>query len=87
MPFDRKVLFCAGVLALAMSSPGLVQAMPAKAEQPSPPTIDTNGDGAPDAWDRDGDGKPDAWDSNADGKPDKFDNDNDGKPDEAPPPR
>ena len=53
------------------------------------PTIDTNGDGKPDAWDRNGDGKPDAWDTNGDGKPDVFDNDQDGKPDatDQPPPQ
>ncbi len=46
-----------------------------------PPTIDSNGDGKPDAWDRDGNNKADAWDTNGDAKPDLFDNDGDGKPD------
>lgn len=57
---------------------------PASAEVPvPPPTLDSNGDGKPDAWDRDGNGTADAWDSNGDGKPDQFDNDGDGKPDAA----
>ena len=51
-----------------------------KAEIP-PPTIDSNGDGQPDAWDRDANGVPDAWDTNADGQPDELDNNGDGKPD------
>ena len=45
------------------------------------PTIDTDGDGAMDAWDRSGDGQPDAWDSDGDGEPDRFDDNGDGKPD------
>jgi hypothetical protein len=49
------------------------------------PTIDTNGDGKPDAWDRDGDGRADAWDRDGDGKPDTIDEDGDGKPDPAQP--
>ena len=52
----------------------------AMSEVPAP-TIDTNGDGTPDAWDRSGDGAPDAWDTDADGKPDLLDDDGDGKPD------
>ncbi len=47
----------------------------------SPPTMDTNEDGKPDAWDRDANGVPDAWDTNGDGKPDVMDDDGDGKPD------
>lgn len=82
----RRILLTIGATALTLSLGGLAQAMPAKAEQPSPPTIDSNGDGSPDAWDRDSDGKPDAWDSNGDGKPDLFDNDKDGKPDKTSPP-
>lgn len=55
---------------------------PASAEEPvPPPTIDSNGDGKPDAWDRDGNGAADAWDTNGDAKPDLFDNNGDGKPD------
>ena len=52
------------------------------------PTIDTNGDGKPDAWDRDANGVADAWDIDGDGKPDLLDNDGDGRPDgeKAPPP-
>ena len=34
------------------------------------PTIDTDGDGLPDAWDEDGDGQPDLLDDNGDGKAD-----------------
>jgi len=52
-----------------------------------PPTIDTNGDGIPDAWDRDGDGRADAWDVDGDNLPDKFDNDGDGIPDEKKSPK
>jgi len=52
-----------------------------KLQEIPPPTIDTDGDGKPDAWDRDGDGAPDAWDTNGDGRPDQLDNDGDGKPD------
>jgi hypothetical protein len=47
-----------------------------------PPTMDTNGDGRPDAWDRDSNGVADAWDTNNDDKPDALDNNGDGKPDE-----
>ena len=54
----------------------------ADSKMPSlPPTLDTDGNGKPDAWDRDQDGKPDAWDTNGDGKPDQFDDNADGKPD------
>lgn len=56
---------------------------PAKAGASPAATLDTNGDGKPDAWDRDGNGTPDAWDTNADGKPDAYDNNGDGKPDPA----
>jgi hypothetical protein len=59
-------------------------AAPEKPAVPAP-TIDTNGDGKPDAWDRDGDGKADVWDRDGDGKPDAVDDDGDGKPDPAPP--
>jgi hypothetical protein len=51
-----------------------------KSEIPAP-TIDSNGDGKPDAWDRNGDRKPDAWDIDGDGSPDLVDDDGDGKPD------
>lgn len=58
-------------------------------EVPSPeesampePTIDTDGDGTPDAWDQRGDGRPDSWDVNGDGRPDVFDRDGDGQPDD-----
>lgn len=43
-------------------------------------TIDTNDDGAADAWDLDGDGKPDVFDTTGDGKPDQADRDGDGTP-------
>lgn len=56
------------------------QEEPAESEIPAP-TIDTDGDGAMDAWDRSGDGQPDAWDTDGDGKPDLLDDDGDGKPD------
>lgn len=45
------------------------------------PTIDTDGDGTPDAWDRNGDAAPDAWDVDQDGMPDLIDEDGDGEPD------
>ncbi len=75
-------------LSLAFGSASAAQAgeLPAvnadDAQMPSlRPTLDTDGDGAPDAWDRDQDGKPDAWDTDGDGKPDQFDDNADGKPD------
>lgn len=73
--------------ALALAMPAAANAgekMGAKTKQEiPPPTIDTNGDGKPDAWDRDANGVPDAWDTNGDGKPDKLDNDGDGRPDKS----
>lgn len=80
----------AWVAAMALILPFAVGAVhatePTKTASPAdtptpPPTIDSNGDGKPDAWDRDGNGKADAWDTNGDAKPDLFDNDGDGKPD------
>ena len=65
-------IMVAGVPGIAMAQSG-----------DAPPTIDTNGDGTPDAWDTNGDGKADAWDTNGDGKPDAVDADGDGKPDAA----
>ncbi len=86
---NRAALLLTAVAALALTTGA--QAEPEKKEQPTatskpargfpPATIDSNGDGKPDAWDRNGDGKPDAWDKNGDGKPDAVDNDGDGAPD------
>ena len=45
------------------------------------PTINSDGDGLPDAWDRSGDGQPDAGDEDGDGQPDLLDDNGDGKPD------
>lgn len=74
----------AGALGLLAVPVALSAAMPARTAL-SAPTIDSNGDGKPDAWDRDGDGKADAWDLDGDGKPDAVDEDRDGKPDPAQP--
>ncbi|MGB7405175.1 MAG: hypothetical protein WA906_05760 [Pacificimonas sp.] len=57
--------------------------MPAAAQDTPPATIDSDGDGTPDAWDRDGDGRPDAWDTDGDGQPDILDQDGDGEPDDS----
>ena len=65
----------------SMATPEPVAAGGDKAKGAPAPTLDSNGDGKPDAWDRNGDGKPDAWDKNGDGKPDAYDDDNDGQPD------
>ena len=51
------------------------------AQAQTPPTIDSDGDGRPDAWDGNGDGKADAWDRNGDGQPDAWDRNGDGQPD------
>jgi len=73
--------------AMALAMPAAVSAGEKQAKQEvPPPTIDTNGDGKPDAWDRDANGVPDAWDTDGDGKPDKLDTDGDGRPDETEPP-
>ncbi len=79
------------VMALPENEPvASAQTDPAPAASPSdvavetkipPPTMDTNGDGRPDAWDRDSNGVADAWDTDNDDKPDALDNDGDGKPD------
>lgn len=57
------------------------EAAPDSGEQTEARTMDTNGDGKPDAWDTDGDGKPNAWDMNGNGVPDAFDTNGDGEPD------
>lgn len=85
-----------GFSGMALAAPGAPQDAEDKMSQEAPPpeseipapTIDTNGDGKPDAWDRDANGVPDAWDVDGDGKPDLLDNDGDGRPDgeKAPPP-
>lgn len=71
-----------------LSTPALAQSeeeamTPPPEEQAVPePTIDTDGDGAPDAWDQRGDGRPDSWDMDGDGRPDVYDQDGDGQPDQ-----
>lgn len=80
----RHIAAKAALVALLPLAIGVAQAGErAKSGATPAPTIDTNGDGKPDAWDRDGNGTADAWDTNADGKPDVYDNDGDGKPDPA----
>jgi hypothetical protein len=71
-----------GLLAIASFAQA---AAPAQPTTPAP-TIDSNGDGKPDAWDRNGDGRADVWDRDGDGKPDAADDDGDGKPDQDAPP-
>ncbi|QLC20979.1 hypothetical protein HFP51_01515 [Parasphingopyxis sp. CP4] len=85
----KPILFGASLLAAsAMAMPALAQDADGNASPPSEdrtvpvPTIDTDGDGAPDAWDQRGDGRPDSWDTDGDGRPDVFDRDGDGEPDE-----
>ncbi len=73
----------AGTLAVGlMAAPALAQEE--SSEGVPPPTMDSDGDGAPDAWDRDGDGRADAWDKDGDGAPDVLDQDGDGNPDDSP---
>ncbi|MEP2989286.1 MAG: hypothetical protein ABJN65_10835 [Parasphingorhabdus sp.] len=69
------------VATASVASPDEEQSKEAMESEIPAPTIDTNGDGTPDAWDRSGDGKPDAWDTNGDGRPDLLDDDGDGQPD------
>jgi hypothetical protein len=80
----RKLIGSAalGIALLALPATAFANAEEAGKETP-PATIDSNGDGQPDAWDTNGDGRADAWDTNGDGKPDKVDADGDGKPDDA----
>jgi len=61
------------------SMPAVMQGL--SAQESDAPTVDTDGDGTPDAWDKSGDGKADAWDTNGDGKADAWDTDGNGKPD------
>lgn len=75
----RKILITTAFTASLLGAPALAQNE--GADSVPPPTIDTNGDGTPDAWDRDGDGSPDAWDTTGDGMPDQLDQDGDGQPD------
>ncbi|QLC25016.1 hypothetical protein HFP57_08250 [Parasphingopyxis algicola] len=77
-------LILPAVMAMAIGvTPALADSQEsAEGQQVPPPTIDTNGDGTPDAWDRDGDGRPDAWDRDGDNMPDMVDDDGDGEPDE-----
>lgn len=84
----NPILTGASLLAVsALAMPALAQDAappPPPEDQAVPdPTIDTDGDGAPDAWDQRGDGRPDSWDTDGDGRPDVFDRDGDGEPDEA----
>jgi len=79
------VLFAAIAMVIMFTLSSISVFAQEQEEEIPPPTIDTNGDGLPDAWDRDSDGRPDAWDTNADNLPDKFDNDGDGIPDEPTP--
>lgn len=69
-----------------LSTPAVAQSegeAPPPEEQAIPePTIDTDGDGTPDAWDQRGDGRADSWDMDGDGRPDVFDQDGDGQPDD-----
>jgi hypothetical protein len=82
MIMSKRLAAKVSLLALIPLAFGAAHAAePAKAGAVPAPTLDTNGDGKPDAWDRDGNGAPDAWDTNADGQPDAFDKDGDGKPD------
>ncbi|WP_228243917.1 VCBS repeat-containing protein [Porphyrobacter sp. GA68] len=53
----------------------------APGQTPSP-TLDTDGDGKPDAWDTTGDGRANLWDLDGDGEPDAADTDGDGRPDQ-----
>ena len=82
MTFDK--LIAAGLIAASLALPGAALALQdanGNASGEAPATIDSNGDGTPDAWDTNGDGRADAWDTNGDGKPDTVDADGDGKPD------
>lgn len=69
-----------------LSTPAVAQSegepMPPEEQAVPEPTIDTDGDGAPDAWDQRGDGRADSWDMDGDGRPDVFDQDGDGQPDD-----
>jgi hypothetical protein len=68
---QNSKLIVPAIVALAIgTAPALAYAQDGR-EVP-PPTIDTNGDGTPDAWDRDGDGRPDAADNDGDGEPDEM---------------
>jgi|GEM_PF-1770232 len=62
-----------------LAMPAVMQGL--SAQESDAPTVDTDGDGTPDAWDKSGDGKADAWDTNGDGKADAWDTDGNGKPD------
>ena len=84
MPISRNLLLAGAVLGWLAVPAVLPAATPTQTALPAP-TIDTNGDGKPDAWDRNGDGKADVWDLDGDGKPDAIDEDGDGKPDPAQP--
>ncbi|MEM8826062.1 MAG: hypothetical protein AAF205_08945 [Pseudomonadota bacterium] len=74
----KSFLVTAAMLAALGGAPVMAQ------DAPPAPTMDSDGDGTPDAWDRDGDGRADAWDTDGDGSPDVLDQDGDGNPDDSP---
>jgi hypothetical protein len=81
MTFE-KLLGATALAAALFAAPTVASAMQdAGASGDAPATIDSNGDGKPDAWDTNGDGRADAWDTDGDGKPDATDADGDGQPD------
>jgi hypothetical protein len=81
MTFDKLLAATAMAAALIAAPSASFADNHAGGSGDNPPTIDSNGDGKPDAWDTNGDGRADAWDTDGDGKPDKVDGDGDGRPD------